>query len=90
MIGPGPASGRPPDSGDETEHWREAARLREEHAGWVVVWLARDRQYKAYKRMPGARRDTALAASTAADLSAQITDAEQAAGAPAPTEPRDD
>jgi hypothetical protein len=58
--------------------WREAARLRREFRGWVVIWLAPAGQYKAYRRLPGARRDTALSAATAADLAAQISRAEQA------------
>jgi hypothetical protein len=64
-------------------HWREAARLRREHRAWVVIWLARESCYKAYKRMPGARRDTALSAATAGDMSAQIRHAEKAAARPA-------
>ena len=59
--------------------WQEAARLRREHRAWVVVWLARERCYKAYKRMPGARRDTALTATTAGDMATQIRRAEKAA-----------
>jgi hypothetical protein len=58
--------------------WREAARLRSEHRQWVIIWLASARQYQAYRRMPGARRDTTLAASTPGDLAAQIAQAEQA------------
>jgi hypothetical protein len=44
----------------------------------VIIWLASARQYRAYRRMPGARRDTTLAASTPGDLAAQIAQAEQA------------
>jgi hypothetical protein len=47
------------------------------------MWLARDRQYKAYRRIPGARRDTALAAAMPEALAAQITQAEQATPRPA-------
>ena len=59
--------------------WQEAARLRREHPGWTVVWLAPDGEFHAYRRLPGTRRDTALAAATAAGLADQITRAEQAA-----------
>ena len=59
------------------ERWREAAQLRHDHAGWVVVWLAAAGEFRAYKRLPGARRDTALAAATASGLAAQIERAEQ-------------
>jgi hypothetical protein len=55
----------------------EAARLRRDHPGWIVIWLAPAGEFHAYKRLPGARRDTALAASAAADLAVQIGHAEQ-------------
>lgn len=57
--------------------WREAARLRREHAKWIVIWLASAKQYRAYRRLPGARRDTTLSASTPEDLAAQMTEAER-------------
>jgi hypothetical protein len=63
--------------------WREAARLRSEHKHWVIIWLASAGQYRAYRRMPGARRDTSLAASTPEDLAAQIAQVEHASP-PAP------
>ena len=59
--------------------WREAARLRREHRGWIVVWLARDNCYRAYRRMPGARRDSALSAPTAGDMAKRIKQADKAA-----------
>jgi hypothetical protein len=61
--------------------WREAARLRREHRGWIVVWLAPENCYRAYRRMPGARRDTALSAPTPAEMDTLISQAEQAAPA---------
>jgi len=57
--------------GDEAQRWREAAQLREEHSGWVVIWLARTQQYRAYQ-ISGRRRTGALTAATAADLATQI------------------
>jgi hypothetical protein len=63
--------------------WREAARLRAEHRGWVIIWLASERCYKAYRRMRGARRDTGLSAATASEMAALIVQAEQAVGPPA-------
>ena len=36
-------------SGDDAERWREAARLRDECPGWVIIWLARTREYRAYQ-----------------------------------------
>ena len=59
--------------------WREAARLRREHRGWVVVWLAAEDRFRAYRRLPGARRDTALSAGTAAQMANLIERAEQPA-----------
>jgi hypothetical protein len=61
------------------ERWREAAQLRHDHAGWAVIWLAEAGEFRAYRRLPGARRDTALSAPVAGDLAAQIKQAEQAA-----------
>jgi hypothetical protein len=63
----------------DTDCWGEAARLRREHRAWIIVWLARDNCYRAYRRMPGARRDTALSAPTARDMAKQITQADKAA-----------
>jgi hypothetical protein len=61
--------------------WREAARLRREHRGWIIVWLAAENCYRAYRRLPGARRDTAISAPTPAEMAALIGQAEQAATA---------
>jgi hypothetical protein len=60
-------------SGD-ADRWREAARLRDERPGWVIIWLARTREYRAYQDSQS-RRATALTAATAADLAAQIRQA---------------
>jgi hypothetical protein len=62
---------------DDAARWREAAVLRGEHSKWVIVWLASIGRFRAYRRLPGARRDTALTAATAAALSDDITQAEQ-------------
>jgi hypothetical protein len=80
---PGPAPGSSSARDDDAGRWREAARLRREHSGWIVIWLAPTGCYRAYRRLPGVRRDTALTAATPADLAAQITHAEQAARNPA-------
>jgi hypothetical protein len=64
---------------DEAERWREAAGLRRDHPRWAIVWLAPDREFHAYRRLAGARRDTALAAPAATALADLITQAEQAA-----------
>jgi hypothetical protein len=65
------------DQGDDARCWREAARLRREHPGWVVLWLDRTREFRAY-RLRQARHDSVLTARTPADLAAQIGQAEQA------------
>jgi hypothetical protein len=52
--------------------------LRHDHPGWTVIWLSPAAEFRAYRLLPGARRDTALAALTADGLAAQITQAEQA------------
>jgi hypothetical protein len=57
--------------------WQEAARLRREHRGWVVIWLAAEDSFRAYRRLPGARHDTALSAGTAAQMADLIQQAEQ-------------
>ncbi len=61
--------------------WREAARLRSQFRGWIVIWLASADCFKAYKRLAGARRDTALSAATAGEMADLIGRAEQAAAA---------
>jgi hypothetical protein len=66
---------RPAD--DEAACRQHAARLRHEHPAWVVIWIARTRQYRAYP-LSGSRRDSALTAETPDDLAAQIGRAEQA------------
>jgi hypothetical protein len=71
------------ETGDDAACWREAGRLRSQFRGWIVIWLAREGCYKAYRRMPGARRDTALSAATADKMAGQIRAAEKAAARPA-------
>jgi hypothetical protein len=73
----------PRDRNGDDARWQEAARLRAEHRGWIVIWLAPENCYRAYRRLPGARRDTALSAATPAEMSALIGQAEQAAARPA-------
>lgn len=82
---PDPESvGHRPLTDDETARWREAALVRGEHPGWVVIWLARVRRYHAYHRFTGARRDTVLIAATSGQLAAKIVKAERAAKAAPP------
>ncbi len=55
----------------EAERWREAARLRNEHPDWVIIWLAATGEFRAY-RLSEVRRANALTADTAAGLAEQI------------------
>jgi uncharacterized protein YjlB len=82
---PGPeSSGRQALTDDDAARWREAALVRGEHPGWVVIWLARVRRYHAYHRFTGAQRDTVLIAATSGELAAKIVKAERAAAAAPP------
>jgi hypothetical protein len=69
-----------PPAGTDAQHWDQAKRLRHEHPGWIVIWLAHLGQYRAYP-LVHARRGTALTATTPADLADQITNAQHAARA---------
>jgi hypothetical protein len=65
---------------DNFEADREsAAKLLPAAPGAAVA--AREREFRAYRRLPGARRDTALSAATAAEMAALIAQAEQAGAA---------
>jgi hypothetical protein len=68
---------------DEDACWREAARLRAEHRSWIVIWLAAEHCFRAYRRLPGSRRDTALSAATCGEMADLIAQAEQPARTPA-------
>jgi hypothetical protein len=70
-------AGSPERPGDDA-CWREAARLRAERPGWIIIWLAPENCFRACRRLPGARRDTALSAATAGEMGALIGQAEQA------------
>jgi hypothetical protein len=65
--------------GDDAERWREVEQLREQHPGWVIIWLARTDQYRAY-RVSDTRRVGALTAITATGLAAQISQTRSARG----------
>jgi hypothetical protein len=75
---PALAPGDHPADDDEADRWREAARLRRDHPRWIIIWLAPIQQFRAYARLPGTRRDTALTSSTPAGLAGLIGQAEQA------------
>ena len=69
---------------DEDACWREAARLRAKHRSWIIIWLAPEHCFRAYRRLPGARRDTAISAATSGEMADLIGRAEQAARTPTP------
>jgi hypothetical protein len=80
MTVPGSPSASQGVFGDDAR-WQEAARLRREHRAWIIIWLATENCFRAYRRLPGARRDTALSAATSAQMAGLIGPAEQAAAA---------
>jgi len=47
--------GRPIDG--DARRWQEAARLRHDHPGWVIIWLAPAAEFRACRRLRGARRE---------------------------------
>ena len=73
---------------DDAARWREAAGLRREFPRWVVIWLASEAEFRAYRRLPGTRRDTTLRAPTSQDMAAKIAEAEQSAQEPRPAPPQ--
>jgi hypothetical protein len=77
-----PWDGVPNPPPDNEQGWREATRLRAAHRAWIVIWLAPEQCFRAYARMPGAKRDTALSATTSAEMFSLIGQAEQAAHTP--------
>jgi hypothetical protein len=81
-VTPGPdktaAAARGATADEDAACWEQAARLRAEHRGWVVIWLSGEARFRAYRRLHGARHDTALSAATASEMAAEITQAEQA------------
>lgn len=62
---------------DDARRWQEAAELRQVHRAWIVIWLAPHREFRAYRRLAGRRRDTTLHAATASDMRTQIAEAEK-------------
>jgi hypothetical protein len=81
---PAPGGTTPSSTDDDAQRWQQAAQLRAEHKRWIVIWLAPEKCFRAYRRLPGARRDTALSAATSAEMADLIGQAEQAARTPPP------
>jgi hypothetical protein len=72
-----PAAGSVLAGDDDAARWREAARVRGEHPGWIVLWLACLGQYRAYPLVQDRHRAIVTAADPG-DLAAMIARAEQA------------
>jgi hypothetical protein len=66
----------------DAQRWQQAAQLRAEHKAWIVVWLAPENCFRAYRRLPGSRRDTALSADTCGQMADLIAQTEQATRTP--------
>jgi hypothetical protein len=77
-----------PASDHDAARWQEATRLRAEHRSWIIIWLAAEHCFRAYRRLPGARRDTALSAATSGQMADLIGQAEQAAHTSTPRKDR--
>jgi hypothetical protein len=73
VTGSGPAG----SDDDDAARWREAVRLRGEHPGWIVLWLAYLQQYRAYPLVQDRHR-TIMTAAVPEDLATLIRQAEQA------------
>jgi hypothetical protein len=58
------------------ERWREAASLRAQFRGWVVIWLAAENCFRAYPRSSTARRAIGLTAPSSADMAELIKHAD--------------
>lgn len=66
---------------DDAGRRREAARIRREHPGWVVIWAARSGRYCAYPLFR-APRGTVLTEAAPDELAAQMDRIQQAARGP--------
>ena len=61
---------------------REAARIRQEREGWVVIWVPHESRYKAYPKFR-APRGTVASVAQPGELTAQMDKVELAARKPA-------
>jgi hypothetical protein len=66
---------------DDAARWRAAKQLRQDYPGWIVIWIARTGQYRAYPRFR-APRGTAPTAQTPEQLAVQIEQVEQSTRRP--------
>jgi hypothetical protein len=64
------------DPGGDADRWREAARVRGLHPGWIVLWLGRLGQFRAYPLVQELGRPV-LTAPAADELAGLLCQAEQ-------------
>jgi len=64
---------------DDQARWAAVARVRKERPGWVVIWLARKREFRA-RPLFRAPRDTVAAGATPEELTARMEEIQRAAG----------
>jgi hypothetical protein len=74
-------AGRGP--GGDADRWREAARVRGAHPGWIVLWLGRLGQFRAYPLVQELGRPV-LTAPLADELARLLCQAEQASPSRSP------
>ena len=66
---------------EEAARWQAAKQLRQQRPAWLVIWLARTGQFRAYPLFR-ARPGIVLTAPTTRELAAQMDHAEQNAPRP--------
>jgi hypothetical protein len=64
---------------DDQARWAAAAQVRKERPGWVVIWLARKREFRA-RPLFRAPPDTVAAGATPEELAVRMEEIQQAAG----------
>jgi hypothetical protein len=65
-------------SGNDAACQQAATQLRAEHPAWLVIWVARTQQFRAWP-LAASRAGAGLADAEPGGLAAQISQAEQAA-----------
>jgi hypothetical protein len=65
----------------DAARWQQAKEVRQQYPDWVVIWIARTGQFRAYPKFR-ALRGTAPTAQTPEELGAQMEQAERAARKP--------
>jgi hypothetical protein len=63
---------------DDQARWASAAQVRKERPGWVVIWLARKREFRA-RPLFRAPADTVAAGATPEELTARMEEIQRAA-----------